>query len=153
MSNIKTVNPTTNQVEKEFDEMTDLQIETIISNADNAFKKWRKAPFQKRATLLHNVANILRERKEVLAKLCSVEMGKLYREGIGEVELCADIFDYYANNGEKFLLDVPLKTPEGKAFLSYEPIGVLLSVQPWNFPFYQITRSGPLISWLVIQSY
>ncbi len=142
MSSIKTINPTTNQVEKEYAEMSDQQIDAILADADKAFKTWKKTPFPQRAELLHNVARILRERKEELGKLCSIEMGKLLREGIGEVELSADIFDYYADNGERFLKDEPLDTPQGKAFLSYEPIGVLLSVQPWNFPFYQITRSA-----------
>lgn len=142
MSNIKTVNPTTNKVEKEYAEMTDGQIEIILTDANNAFQGWRKTSFSERAKLLHRVAEILRERKVELGRLCSIEMGKLHREGIGEVELSANIFDYYAQNGEKFLADAPLDTPQGKAFLSYEPIGVLLSVQPWNFPFYQITRSA-----------
>lgn len=142
MSSIKTVNPATNQVEKEYAVMTDGQIESILADADNAFLSWRKTPFAERAKLLHRVAEIMRERKVELGRLCSIEMGKLHREGIGEVELSADIFDYYAQNGEKFLADASLDTPEGKAFLSYEPIGVLLSVQPWNFPFYQITRSA-----------
>lgn len=142
MSTIKTVNPATNQVEKEYAVMTDQQIETILTDADKAFHSWRKTSFAQRAQLLHRVAEILRERKSELGKLCSIEMGKLHREGIGEVELSADIFDYYANNGAKFLADSPLDTPQGKAFLSYQPIGVLLSVQPWNFPFYQITRSA-----------
>ncbi len=142
MSNIKTVNPTTNQVEKEYAEMTDGQIEIILADADKAFQSWRKTSFAERAKLLHRVAEIMRERKDELGRLCSIEMGKLHREGIGEVELSANIFDYYAQNGEKFLADAPLDTPEGKAFLSYDPIGVLLSVQPWNFPFYQITRSA-----------
>ncbi|TFD95408.1 NAD-dependent succinate-semialdehyde dehydrogenase [Dysgonomonas capnocytophagoides] len=142
MSSIKTVNPATNQVEKEYSVMTDQQIDLILSDADKAFQSWKKTSFAERAKLLHKVASILRERKEELGKLCSIEMGKLHREGIGEVELSANIFDYYADNGEKFLADAPLDTPQGKAFLSYEPIGVLLSVQPWNFPFYQITRSA-----------
>lgn len=142
MSNIKTVNPATNQVEKEYPVMTDQQIDLILSDADKAFQSWKKTSFAERAKLLHKVASILREHKEELGKLCSIEMGKLHREGIGEVELSANIFDYYADNGEKFLADAPLDTPQGKAFLSYEPIGVLLSVQPWNFPFYQITRSA-----------
>lgn len=142
MSSIKTVNPATNQVEKEYPVMSDQEIEVIFADADKAFQTWRKTSFATRAKLLHRVAEILRERKVELGKLCSVEMGKLHREGIGEVELSADIFDYYAKNGEKFLADSSLETPQGKAFLSYEPIGVLLSVQPWNFPFYQITRSA-----------
>lgn len=142
MSSIKTINPTTNQVEKEYPVMSEQQIETILSNADKAFRSWKKTPFSQRAELLNNIAKILRERKSELAKLCSIEMGKLYKEAVGEVELCADIFEYYAKNGEEFLADAPLETPHGKAFLSYQPIGVLLSVQPWNFPFYQITRSA-----------
>lgn len=142
MSSIKTVNPATNQVEKEYPVMTDQQIDLILSDADKAFQSWKKTSFAERAKLLHKVASILRERKEELGKLCSIELGKLHSEGIGEVELSANIFDYYADNGEKFLADAPLDTPQGKAFLSYEPIGVLLSVQPWNFPFYQITRSA-----------
>lgn len=142
MSNIKTINPSTNQVEKEYPVMDEQQIDAILETADKAFKSWRKTTFADRAQLLNNVAAILRKRKDELGRLCSVEMGKLHKEAIGEVELSAAIFEYYAENGERFLADAPLDTPHGKAFLSYEPIGVLLSVQPWNFPFYQITRSA-----------
>lgn len=141
-SSIKTVNSSTNQVEKVFEVMSDQQVENIFATADSAFQLWRKTSFKERAKLLHRVASIMRERKEELGKLCTIEMGKLLREGVGEVELSADIFDYYANNGAKFLADEQLDTPTGKAFNSFEPIGVLLSVQPWNFPFYQITRSA-----------
>ncbi len=141
-SSIKTVNPATNKIEKQFDAMSDEQIEAILARADGAFAQWKKVPFSQRAELLHKVAAIMREQKEALGKLCTIEMGKLLSEGIGEVLLCADIFDYYADNGEAFLADKPLDTPLGSAFLSYAPIGVLLSVQPWNFPFYQITRSA-----------
>ena len=142
MSSIKTVNPVNNQVVKEYPEMTSGQIDEIFETANNAFKKWRKTSFSERASLIHKVAQIMRDRKEELAKLCALEMGKVIKEGIGEVEICAGIFDYYADNAEKLLADKPLETPHGKAFLSYEPIGVILSVQPWNFPFYQITRSA-----------
>lgn len=142
MSSIKTVNPTTNVVEKEYETMSDQQIQNIIAEADKAFKSWRKSSFAVRSELLHKVASIMRQRKEDLGRICSIEMGKLLREGIGEVELSANIFDYYADHGEKLLDDEALETPNGKAFLCYEPIGVLLSVQPWNFPFYQITRSA-----------
>lgn len=141
-SPIKTVNPFTNKVVKEFDVMTAAQIDQKIGLADSVFQNWRKTPLAQRAKMLHQVAQILRRRKEELGKLATLEMGKLLKESIGEVELCAAIFDYYADNGEKFLADQPLETPIGSAFLSYEPIGVLLSIQPWNFPFYQITRSA-----------
>ncbi|MDR3696631.1 NAD-dependent succinate-semialdehyde dehydrogenase [Mucilaginibacter sp.] len=139
-SPIKTVNPFTNKVVKEFDVMTPEQINEKIELADRVFQNWRKTPLAQRAKILHQVAQILRTRKEELGKLATLEMGKLLKESIGEVELSAAIFDYYAVNGERFLADQPLDTPIGSAFLSYEPIGVLLSIQPWNFPFYQITR-------------
>lgn len=141
-SSVKTVNPFTNETVKQFDVMNDKELESKISKADAAFKTWKKTAFSVRAKLLHKVASIMRDRKKELGALATLEMGKLHREAIQEVELSAAIFDYYADNGEKFLADSPLETPVGSAFLSYEPLGVLLSVQPWNFPFYQITRSA-----------
>jgi len=141
-SPIKTVNPFTNEIVKEFEVMTTNQITTLIDKADEAFKSWKNTSFAKRAAIIHKVATIMRERKEALGKLATLEMGKLLAESIYEVELSADIFDYYAENAEKFLADKPLIVKNGEAFLSYEPIGVVLSVQPWNFPYYQITRSA-----------
>lgn len=142
MSSIKTINPATGETVKEYPEMTSQQIDGIIEQADKAFQTWRRTSFAERAEMIHRVAQIMLERKEELGKLCSLEMGKLQKEGVGEVGICAGIFDYYADNAEKLLADRPLETPNGEAFLSYEPIGVILSVQPWNFPFYQITRSA-----------
>ncbi|MDA6070839.1 NAD-dependent succinate-semialdehyde dehydrogenase [Flavobacterium sp. AC] len=141
-SSVKSVNPFNNEIVKQFDVMNDKELESKISKADAAFKTWKKTAFNVRAKLLHKVASIMRDRKKELGALATLEMGKLHREAIQEVELSAAIFDYYADNGEKFLADSPLETPIGFAFLSYEPLGVLLSVQPWNFPFYQITRSA-----------
>ncbi|MFD1553398.1 NAD-dependent succinate-semialdehyde dehydrogenase [Putridiphycobacter roseus] len=141
-SPIKTVNPFTNEIVKEFDVMKPAQIASIIDKADEAFKSWKNTPFSERAKIIHKVATIMRERKEALGALATLEMGKLLAESIYEVELSADIFDYYAEHAEKFLADHPLDVKHGDAFLSYEPIGVLLSVQPWNFPYYQITRSA-----------
>ncbi|WP_392566997.1 NAD-dependent succinate-semialdehyde dehydrogenase [Utexia brackfieldae] len=142
VSSIKTLNPTTNKIEKVFKEMTDSQLDHILAAADQAFLSWKTTSIATRAQLLHNVAKIMRTRKQALARLCTVEMGKLVAEGIAEVELCADIFDYYADNGAQLLADRQLTVKQGKAFLSYEPLGVLLTVQPWNFPFYQITRTA-----------
>lgn len=142
ISSIKTVNPFNNEVVKQFEVMSKDQVNTIISKADEAFKNWRKTSFAQRSAIIHKVAEIMRSRKEELGKLATLEMGKLLRESIAEVELSADIFDYYASKAESLLADKKLETPIGKAFISYEPIGVILSVQPWNFPFYQITRSA-----------
>lgn len=141
MSSIKTVNPATNELVKEYPEMSTQQIDGILGQADKAFKEWRKVSFAERAKLIHKVAQIMLDRKEELAKICALEMGKIVKEGVAEVEICAGIFNYYADNAEKLLADQPLPTPHGKAILTHVPIGVILSVQPWNFPFYQITRS------------
>jgi succinate-semialdehyde dehydrogenase/glutarate-semialdehyde dehydrogenase len=141
-SPIKTVNPFNNEIVKQFDVMEEKEVNEKIELANITFKSWKNVSFAQRAAILHKVAAIMRKTKEQLGKLATLEMGKLLKESIAEVELSADIFDYYADNGEKFLADSPLETPIGSAFLSYEPLGVLLSVQPWNFPFYQITRSA-----------
>lgn len=141
-SSIKTVNPFNNEVVKEFEAMSVDQVSAIIDKADEAFKTWKNTSFEARAKVMHQVAKIMRERKEELGKLATLEMGKLIAESIYEVELSADIFDYYADKAAELLADHPLEVQHGEAFLSYEPIGVILSVQPWNFPYYQITRSA-----------
>lgn len=137
---IKTVNPATNVKLKSFDEMSKDGIETAINQSDIAYQSWRKTTYKQRSELLHKVAQILRIRKEKLAELITTEMGKLIGESKAEIELSADIFDYYADNAEKFLADKVLKPKFGEAFIRYSPIGVLLGVEPWNFPFYQVAR-------------
>nr|ELR5032992.1 NAD-dependent succinate-semialdehyde dehydrogenase [Providencia rettgeri]ELR5033756.1 NAD-dependent succinate-semialdehyde dehydrogenase [Providencia rettgeri] len=141
-SSIKSVNPATNKVEKIYQEMSAEEVDTILSKADNAYLTWKKSSFTERAVILHNIAKTMRDKKELLGKICTTEMGKLLSESISEVELCANIFDYYANEGSRLLADKEIDVKHGKAFLTYEPIGVLLTVQPWNFPFYQITRTA-----------
>lgn len=141
-SSIKSVNPFNNEVVKEFEAMSKEQVSSIIDKADEAFKKWKHSSMEERSKIMHKVASLMRDKKEELGKLATLEMGKVLAQAIGEVKICAAIFDYYADNAAEFLADKPLKVPHGEAFLSYEPIGVILSVQPWNFPFYQITRSA-----------
>ncbi|TWP28052.1 NAD-dependent succinate-semialdehyde dehydrogenase [Apibacter muscae] len=141
-SSIKTVNPATGKIEKEFQEMSEEQINQILDMAVYAFQQWKITSFEDRTEIIHTTASLMREKKEELAKLCAKEMGKILEEGIAEVKLCANILDYYADKSKEFLADKPIDTPQGKAFISYEPIGVILSVQPWNFPFYQLVRSS-----------
>jgi succinate-semialdehyde dehydrogenase / glutarate-semialdehyde dehydrogenase len=137
---IQTINPTTNKVIKSFEEMTDSVIDKSINQSVIAFELWKKTSYSHRADLLHKVANLMREKKESLAQMITLEMGKLFAQAEGEIMLSADIFDYYANNGAEFLLDKPLKPEFGEAFIRYSPIGVLFGVEPWNFPFYQVAR-------------
>lgn len=137
---IQTINPTTNVAIKSFEEMTDQAVDAAVSQAENAYKEWRKTTHEQRALLLHKVAGLMREKKEQLSKTITLEMGKLIAQAEGEIVLSADIFDYYADNAEKFLADKTLVPTHGTAIIRNSSIGVLLGVEPWNFPFYQVAR-------------
>jgi len=136
----QTINPTTNKVVKSFDDMTDAAVEVSIAKAVIAFDEWKKTDYQTRAQILHKVAGLLREKKKELAEIITLEMGKLFIHAEGEVKLSAEIFDYYAKNAEGFLADKVLNPVHGKAFIRNSAVGVLLGIQPWNFPFYQVAR-------------
>ena len=137
---IQTVNPFTNKIEKSFDEMTDKALEAAVVKAEMAFADWKETDYLIRADLLHEVATLMRARKDTLAKTITLEMGKLIGQAEGEIYLSADIFDYYADHGAEFLADKVLKPELGEAIVRNNPIGVLLGVMPWNFPFYQVAR-------------
>lgn len=142
MSTIKSINPCTGQVMMEFQEMTLPEITSLIDKSNQAFMSWKELPYSTRASYLKRVAQIMLERKTEISRICALEMGKPTIFGDGETEVCAAILNYYADNGEKFLQDKPIETPHGKAFIAYDPLGVILSVQPWNAPFYQMIRSA-----------
>ena len=137
---IQTINPATNTVEKSFTEMTDEAVDKAVAKSAATFTDWKKTDYKLRAAVLHKVAGLLREKKKTLAKMITTEMGKLVAQAEGEIKLSAEIFDYYANHAEGFLADKILDPTHGKAFIRHSPIGVLLGVQPWNFPFYQVAR-------------
>ena len=137
---IQTVNPNTNKVVKSFEEMSDQAVEAAVTQAESAYTDWRKTSYEQRAVVLHKVASLMREKKEQLATLITLEMGKLFAQAEGEVILSADIIDYYATHAKKFLSDKHLSPDHGKAFIRHSPIGVLFGVEPWNFPLYQVAR-------------
>ncbi len=137
---IQTINPATNKTIKSFAEMTDTALEMAVAKAVITFEEWKKTDYQARAKLLYAVAGLLRAKKKDLAKKITLEMGKLFSQAEGEIKLSAEIFDYYAKNAESFLADQVLDPTHGKAIIRYSPIGVLLGIQPWNFPFYQVAR-------------
>ena len=137
---IQTINPNTNKTVQSFEEMTDKAVDAAVVQAAKAFDNWKKTTYQQRAVLLHKVADLMREKKDLLAKLITLEMGKLIAQAESEIILSADIFDYYATNAEEFLADKILNPKLGEAYIRHSPIGVLLGVQPWNFPFYQVAR-------------
>ncbi|UTX36282.1 NAD-dependent succinate-semialdehyde dehydrogenase [Ligilactobacillus salivarius] len=138
----KTINPYTNEVEKEFPNATDEELEAVLAKAHQLYLDWRNdsESLEDRKAILHRVADILRERRTEYATIMSHDMGKLIGEAEGEVDLCADICDYYADKSDEFLKPRTLETDAGKAYYIKQSTGVLVAVEPWNFPFYQIAR-------------
>ncbi|CAM3541220.1 NAD-dependent succinate-semialdehyde dehydrogenase [Mycobacterium frederiksbergense] len=147
MSLYAVVDPATGDVVKEYPTATDDQIEAAVSAAAKAFKEWSKTTtVAQRAELIRKVAALHNERKDELAKIIQREMGKPLDQSVGEVEFSASIYEFYADNAEKFLADEPidLLDGEGSALIRRGPVGVLLGIMPWNYPYYQVARfAGP----------
>jgi succinate-semialdehyde dehydrogenase/glutarate-semialdehyde dehydrogenase len=137
---IQTVNPNTNKIVKSFEEMTEQTVDAKVAKAHLTFAKWKKTSYQHRADLLRKVAILMRNKKSELATTITLEMGKLISQAEAEIVLSADIFDYYADNAAVFLADTVLEPEHGEALIRNSPIGVLLGVMPWNFPYYQVAR-------------
>jgi len=137
----KTVNPYTNELVKTYPDATSEEIEAALSTGHALYKKWRDEPVEDRAKILHNIAALLRKNEDELAKIATIDMGKLLSESKGEVELCAIIADYYAENGAELLKPTPISSRNtGDAEIYKQATGVLMLVEPWNFPYYQIMR-------------
>ncbi len=124
---------------------TDQELETIIAIAEDTYRNiWRTKTLAERGSIVSRAAAILRKDREKFATLAMLEMGKLRREALGEVDLCAAILDYYASNASTFLSPKRIKVETGEALVESEPLGVLFCVEPWNFPYYQLARvAGP----------
>lgn len=137
---IKTVNPFNNKELKSFEAISKEQTMAAVKRADEAYDQWRDTTFEDRKNVLLEFAKKLRERKEEYAKLITLEMGKRIEESKSEIEFCAEIAEFYAHGAEKFLADQPMEVDDADAYIQYSPVGVLLGVMPWNFPFYQVTR-------------
>nr|WP_315142241.1 NAD-dependent succinate-semialdehyde dehydrogenase [uncultured Flavobacterium sp.] len=136
----QTINPTTNKLVQSFDAMTAAATDDAIAKAATTFDVWKTTDYAVRAQLLYKIAGLLRAQKQELAQIITLEMGKLLSHAQGEIKLSAEIFDYYAKNSETLLADKILNPVHGKAFIRSSPIGILLGIQPWNFPFYQVAR-------------
>ncbi len=137
---LKSINPSTNELLKTYPQMDADEIKKIISQTNNTFKQWQKTDFVSRAFKMKKAASILRGRKESLAQLMTLEMGKPIRQSLGEVEKCAWVCDYFADNAEKFLEDEEIKPDASKSYVTYRPLGTVLAIMPWNFPFWQVFR-------------
>ncbi len=137
---ITTVNPATEETLAEYPEMSASQIEDILRNTDAAFQAWRRVGLEDRVERLRGLAARLREREAEYAELMSREMGKPLAEGEGEVQKCAWVCDYYAENAAEFLADEVIESDASRSFVTYQPLGVVLAIMPWNFPFWQVIR-------------
>jgi succinate-semialdehyde dehydrogenase/glutarate-semialdehyde dehydrogenase len=137
----RSTNPYTAKVEQEFDGIDEATADARLQAAHVCFMThWRDTSFKERQSVLARAAALMRERQSELAKLITLEMGKLIAQSEGEVALSAAILDYYAENAEAFLAPETLTTPKGRATVESSPLGVLLGVEPWNYPYYQIAR-------------
>jgi succinate-semialdehyde dehydrogenase/glutarate-semialdehyde dehydrogenase len=140
----RSVNPATGEVLRTFAEHTDNEMMNALAAAEKAFQRWAARPFKERSKIIAKSAQLFLEKKEELARLATLEMGKRIVESRGEVELSASILQYFADNAEAFLAPKKLASVMGDAHLEFPPLGVLLSIQPWNYPYYQLARfAGP----------
>ena len=137
---LTSINPANNKIIKQYDEMTASDSSEIILLAHQSFLEWKETSFVHRAELMKNAAKVLRQNSEEYSALMTMEMGKPIAQSRAEVEKCAWVCDYYAENAEKFLTDELIKTEATKSFVTYQPLGVILAVMPWNFPFWQVFR-------------
>jgi len=137
---LMSINPATGKTIKTYEEMSPQAVEKNIRQAHRTFLEWRRSGFSDRALLLKKSALLLRHKSAEYARLMAEEMGKPVREGRAEAEKCAWVCEYYAENGEKFLQPEIIATDARKSFVTFQPLGVVLAVMPWNFPFWQVFR-------------
>jgi len=137
---IATINPATGKVEKTFEPLSDAQIEVKLQTAADTFAKYRQVPFAERAHMMLKAAEILEKEKESFGRVMTTEMGKTFRSAVDEAAKCAWVCRYYAENAEKFLADEIVETTASRSYIRYQPLGAVLAVMPWNFPFWQVLR-------------
>ena len=139
LGQISTINPTTGEEITTFSTMDKNQVFELVGKAKRAYPEWKKE-YEKRRSYIYNLVEYLKKNKVRLAKVATLEMGKPLKESIGEVEKCAWALEFYADHGDSFLSDEVLNTDARKSFLSFEPLGVIGSIMPWNFPYWQALR-------------
>src|SRR5213595_2477444 len=134
------INPASGEKLKEFSPFDDAEIEKRLSRAEQAFKRYRRTTLAARAELLHGVSELLFQEKQTFAEIITREMGKLFRDSVAEIEKCARGCRFYAENGARFLEEEPAQTDAAESYVEYQPLGPVLAVMPWNFPFWQVFR-------------
>jgi len=137
---IESINPATGEKVRSFQALGEAQIEEKLARAERAFHAWRTSAFPERSRLLLRAAEVLTARREELGRLMTLEMGKLHRAALGEVDKCAGACRYYAEEGPRHLADETVETDARRSFVRFQPLGPVLAVMPWNFPFWQVFR-------------
>lgn len=137
---IRSVNPADGSLIREYPEATEAELASALSEAAAAFEAWSRASFAERAAVVRRAGALLRERRDALARLVALEMGKPVSQGRAEADKCAATCDYYAEHAERLLAPEPAATEAAKSYVAFEPLGAVLAVMPWNFPLWQVIR-------------
>jgi succinate-semialdehyde dehydrogenase / glutarate-semialdehyde dehydrogenase len=140
MATMTSVNPATGEAFGRFEELSDAELEARLARAAQTFRSWRRVPFEKRAALMRRAADVLDQRKEHWGRTMTLEMGKTFKSAVAEAEKCAWVCRYYADEAERLLADEEAKSSATRSFVRFLPIGPVLAVMPWNFPFWQVFR-------------
>lgn len=137
---IRSINPVNGEVITEYPELLPDEVKSIINDVDTAWASWRETSYSDRAIPMQKAAGILRSRKEEYSRLMALEMGKPIKQGAAEIEKCATVCEYYAENASRFLTSEAVATEAAKSYITFQPLGVILAIMPWNFPFWQAFR-------------
>jgi succinate-semialdehyde dehydrogenase/glutarate-semialdehyde dehydrogenase len=136
----QSINPASGTPVSSYEEMQRAEVSKIVEQAHSAFLGWRRTPFRDRAVPLKKAGQILRDKSKEYGRLMAEEMGKPFKDGIAEAEKCATACDYFAEHAEKFLASEDIATDAKRSFVTFQPLGVVLAVMPWTFPFWQVFR-------------
>jgi len=137
---LKSINPFTNEAVKEFEEISDEMAEKVLTESGEAFEKWKRTEVEYRGSLMEKAAGLLRSNINEYAGSITLEMGKPLKESRAEVDKCALVCEYYAKNTKRFLSPEPAETDADISYVTFEPLGTILGIMPWNFPFWQVFR-------------
>jgi len=137
-----TINPFSGKPIASYAAQNTKEVDNIIKKANNTFSSWKKVPFAERSNFMLNLAVILKRNKEEYTQLITAEMGKIISESRAEIEKCAWLCEYYAENAERMLKSVDFETDASKSTIRFDPIGVVYAIMPWNFPFWQVLRAA-----------
>lgn len=137
---LDSINPTTGELIQSYESHKLSQVEACIEAAASCFEKWRSTKINDRAALLRKVAAVLLRRKEEYGRIISLEMGKVYSQAQAEIEKCAWVCEYYADEAHRFLQDIEVQTEFKQSFVTFQPLGAIFGIMPWNFPFWQVFR-------------